>query len=243
MALVRWIFGSDNHGDMVCDEAVEKFLAFVKTWKPQWRIHGGDGMDLRCYRKGASADEKADGIRRDVQAHLLFLDKYRPQVFIEGNHDDRLRELASFGKEGSRETEIAADLQDKLDDHYRKKKITVVRYGQERDWWQTPEGGPKFCHGKHHNMHIARAHYDTYEGPVVHGHGHRPDIYQGASGCAISTPALARIWDLRYDRNRPGKKKQRNGWSFGVINTKTGRGEGWIVKKEDGVWICPMGEL
>lgn len=243
MGLIKWIFGSDNHGDMVDKEAVEKFLQFCKDWGPKYKIHGGDGMDLRCYRKGASQDEKADGIRRDVQAHLLFLDAYKPNIFIEGNHDDRLREIAEFGKETSRETEIASDLQQKLDDNYRKRGLTVIRYGVERDWWQAPEGGPKFCHGKHHNMHIARAHYDTYEGPVVHGHGHRPDTYQGASGQALSVPALCRIWDNRYDAKNPGKKKQRNGWAYGYINSKTGRGEGWIVKKEGGEWISPTGKL
>ena len=244
MALIKWIYGSDNHGDMVCEEAVAKFLKFTEEWKPKHKIHGGDGMDLRSYRKGAGAEEREEGIQRDIQAHLLFMEQYRPHVFIEGNHDHRLREMAEHGSEEKRSTEAAVALQEKLDEFYRKKiKCKVVRYGQERDWWQAPEGGHKFVHGKHHGTHIARAHHDTYEGPTVCGHGHRPDIYQGAGGTSIASPALCRIWDQRYDAHQPGKKKQRNGWVFGVINSKTGRSEGWIVKKEEGVWISPMGEL
>lgn len=243
MGLIKWVFGSDNHGDMVCDESVEKFLGFVGEWKPKYKIHGGDGMDLRSYRRGASAEEKQEGVLRDIQAHMLFMEQYRPDVFLEGNHDHRLRELAEHGSQERASTEVAIMLQDKLDEFYRKQKCQVVRYGQEMDYWQAPEGGHKFVHGKHHGMHIARAHHDTYEGPTINGHGHRPDIYQGAGGQSISSPALCRIWDQRYDVHLPGKKKQRNGWVYGYINEKTGKGEAWIIKKEGGLWLSPQGEL
>ena len=97
MALIKWIYGSDNHGDMVCEESVEKFLGFVAEWKPKYKIHGGDGMDLRSYRRGAGAEEREEGIQKDIQAHLLFMESYKPHVFLEGNHDHRLREMAEHG--------------------------------------------------------------------------------------------------------------------------------------------------
>ena len=100
-----------------------------------------------------------------------------------------------------------------------------------------------FTHGKHHNMHIAKAHYDAYGGPTVNGHGHREDYYQGPRGTSISVGCMARIWDLRYDRQRTAKKKHRNGWAYGVIDSKTGRGSAWTVKREAGTWISPMGNL
>lgn len=246
MSLVKFVFATDTHGDMVNASAVEKLLTFVDSWKPKYRIHGGDGMDLRCYRKGASREEREDGISRDVQAHLHFLNQYKPHVFIEGNHDDRLREQSEYGSEEARSTEIARELQDTLDAYYRKKKMQVVKYSYvngRKDYWQAPEGGYYFAHGKHHNMHAAKSNHETYEHPVICGHVHRFCSWQGRTGTSYTSPCLADIEKLRYDRHRPGKYKQSNGWVYGMINSKTGNSIAWTVVCDGGKWLSPEGEL
>lgn len=246
MGLIKFVFGSDNHGDMGCPIAIKKFLDFTENeWKPKYRIHGGDGMDLRRYRKGASEDETKDRVKPDIAAHLLFLEQYRPHVFLEGNHDWRLREVAEHGDPHSDSTDRAIELQDGLDEFYRKMKIQVVRFGWEHGGqeWRAPEGGPAFAHGTRHGVHAAKQMTDDYEGAVIFGDVHRVSVWQGRRGLTMSSPCLADTTKLRYDVKNPGKRLHRKGWLYGVINDKTGRHEVWPVKCEDGAWISPMGEL
>jgi hypothetical protein len=78
MAYKKFIVAADNHGGLVCEAAKKKFLAFADDWKPHHRIHLGDLWDFSPLRRGASPEEKADGISDDYQCGLDFLDVLVP---------------------------------------------------------------------------------------------------------------------------------------------------------------------
>ena len=50
---IKFVFASDSHGDMACEESLQAFYAYCKDFKPDLRIAGGDHYDLRSPRQGA----------------------------------------------------------------------------------------------------------------------------------------------------------------------------------------------
>lgn len=90
----RFVVAFDNHGDMIDRKVSRVFDEFLREFKPDIRIHGGDCFDLRALRRGASDEEKCDGTKADVEAGLEFMATLNPQVFLRGNHDERLWDAA-----------------------------------------------------------------------------------------------------------------------------------------------------
>lgn len=50
----RFIAGFDFHGDKQNKAACEVFFRFMKDWKPEIRVMGGDLFDFRPLRRKAS---------------------------------------------------------------------------------------------------------------------------------------------------------------------------------------------
>jgi hypothetical protein len=54
---------------------------------------------------------------------------------------------------------------------------------------------------------------------------------------------MADLNQLLYSDRQPAKLGHRNGFLYGIINTKTGDWKAWQVSKENEVWISPQGVL
>ena len=67
------IFIADTHGDLVCPDAVKVVKQFIEDWKPKHRIHLGDVWDFRALRKGASPEERMEGISYDYSCGVELL--------------------------------------------------------------------------------------------------------------------------------------------------------------------------
>src|SRR6476469_5531291 len=101
----KWCAAFDNHGNEADKSAVKAFFEFNKWFKPEIRVHGGDCFNFAALRKGASDEEKREGIRQDVDAGIDFIKQFEPTHFLRGNHDERLWDasksddgkLADFG--------------------------------------------------------------------------------------------------------------------------------------------------
>lgn len=239
----RFLVAADNHGGLVDEEATRKFLDFADTWKPHHRIHLGDLWDFSPLRRGASQEDKADGIADDYIAGLDFLDRFKPNFLTLGNHDDRIWQGAAHSADGIMR-ERCAELADKSEAEFRKRKITWCAYHVGK-YLQMPEGGPKLIHGFRSTLYPARAHHDNW-GACLHGHVHKPDEYVARhidGSMAFSVGCLANLDKLSYADRTPAKLGWRNGWLYGIINSKTGAWHAWHVKKEEGVWISPQGQL
>jgi len=243
MAYKKFIVAADNHGSLVCEASKKKFLAFADSWKPHHRIHLGDLWDLSPLRRGASSEERADGISDDYQMGLEFLDAFRPNFLTLGNHDDRLWQHSTNCSDGMLR-EHCAKLAQASEDEFKKRKIAWVPYHVSK-FLRMPEGGPKLIHGFRATMYPAKSHFENW-GACLHGHTHKPDVYTARhidGEASFSVGCLADIDAMTYADRTPAKLAWRNGWLYGIINDRTGAWQAWHVIKENGVWISPMGIL
>ena len=243
MSFKKFLVCGDNHGGLVSKEAVNKLLAFKKTWKPDHIIHLGDVWDFAPLRNGASQEEKADGIKEDYAAGLEFLDNLKPTHLTLGNHDDRIYQLADKCRDGILR-EACSALVDRTEEELRKRRILFTPY-KVRAFLRMPEGGPKLIHGFRSTLYPAKAHHDNW-GECLHGHCHTSDSHTARhvdGGKSFSVACLADLDKLTYSDRQPAKLGHRNGWLYGIIHTKTGRWNAWPVVKEDGHWISPQGIL
>lgn len=239
----RFLVGCDNHGGLVDEVSISKFLAFDKDWKPHYRIHLGDNWDFSPLRRGASQEEKADGIADDYAAGQRFLEDWTPHFLTLGNHDDRIWLNSTHCADGILR-ERCHELAQASEKFFRKLKINFVPYHVKR-FLRMPEGGPKLIHGFRSTLYPAKAHFENW-GPCIHGHTHKPDEHTARhidGSAAYSVGCLANLDALSYADRQPAKLQWRNGWLYGYINTRTGSWSAWNVKKEDGIWLSPMGIL
>jgi predicted phosphodiesterase len=243
MSYKKFLVAADNHGSLVSEEAKKKILDFAKSWKPNYKIHLGDFIDLAPLRRGASPEERADGISDDVMMGMEFLKEFKPNYLTLGNHDDRLA-LHSTGCADGMLRERCAELWRDNEDGFKKLNITTCQYHVSK-FLMLPEGGPKFIHGFRATMYPAKSHFENW-GPCIHGHVHKPDVYvarhiEGQS--SFSVGCLADIDQLSYADRTPAKLAWRNGFLYGLVNEKTGAWQAWNVIKEGNDWISPMGIL
>lgn len=239
----RFIVGTDPHGSLVCDEAVKKLLDFDATWKADYRIHLGDAWDFSPLRRGASQEEKAEGISEDFTAGLIFLDQFKPHFLTLGNHDDRVFQHATHCADGILR-ERCEELCVAIEREFKKRKTAWCEYKVGK-YLMMPEGGPKLIHGFRSTMYPAKAHYENW-GECLHGHCHTADEYTArhiSGGKAFSVPCLADLNKLTYSDRQPAKLGHRNGFLYGIINQKTGAWDAWQVTKIKGDWFSPHGPL
>jgi UDP-2,3-diacylglucosamine pyrophosphatase LpxH len=232
MKLIRWCACFDTHGDQVDALALEAFKSFVSWWKPQIKIHGGDAWDFRWLRRSASDEEKAESVAEDFESGLDLLKWYKPDVFLWGNHDDRLRRLMDSSHGAQRELagqwldRISVELRDTKHYPYCKRRGVHVL----KDF--------SFIHGYGHGMNAARDAANVY-GNVVMGHTHRidsvrvtsrEDKYGYTAGCLC-------ILDMDYTRPNMGTLRHAHGWVYGVV--AGGRCIVWQARKYGNVWVLP----
>jgi hypothetical protein len=243
MSYIPWIAAADNHGSLGCPVALKKLLAFCDTWKPKHRIHLGDLWDFSPLRRGASQEEKAEGIVDDYQAGLEFIDAFKPNFLTLGNHDDRIWLNSTHAPDGILR-ERCQELARASEDAFRKRRIAFVPY-HVKSYLRMPEGGPRLIHGFRATMYPAKAHYENW-GECLHGHTHKPDAYHARhieGSQAFSVGCMADITQMTYADRTPAKLAWRQGFLYGLINSKTGQWQAWHATNENGTWISPQGVL
>jgi hypothetical protein len=217
VAVDTFVSVSDLHGDRQDRRAVKAFHTFVMDWKPKRRIFKGDLWDFRALRIGADTDEKTHSMKVDFDAGMKFLEWYRPQVFIRGNHDERLWDAVE--RDGLMKSgpiaDYAAELVGRFDALAASLKIEVLPYNKRRGVWS--EGGLKFTHG-----------FDGMEpekmaamyGNVLYGHGHSilaaASPSHGDNRVARMTGCLC-LLDLEYNRGQTKTLRQQHGWAYGAF--------------------------
>lgn len=245
MAWEKSMFVGCNHGDFVDEDAVKVAKRFMADWNPKHRNHLGDNWDFRAIRKGASPEEKAEGMRRDIECGFEFLEWFKPQQFVYGNHDHRPYRMA---QESSNATtaELFEDLCNDMDERLRKMKIKVTPWGVE-EFARFPIGNIKLIHGfRSSKTNPAKINFDEY-GQSIASHVHKPSTYHACHidrTKAYTVGTMANISKMGYANGFTSKLGWRNGFMYGIHNTKTGDWEAWhVVKQDDGSWLSPHGIL
>lgn len=232
----KFIIAFDNHGDMVDKASSEVFFKFVKDWKPDIRIHGGDCFDFRPLRRKADDEERRESLRADWDAGIEFLETLQPQHFLLGNHDFRAYELV---EKGGPAADYAYELCQRLEKLSSKMGCQIYPYHKRLGVLRL--GHLKIVHGFYSGVFACRQHAQVY-GSVLHGHSHSIDEFsipglERRVGRACG--ALCDLSKLTYSDRTPSSLRHANGFPYGLLDTKTGEHHVAQAEKIGGRWVLP----
>jgi hypothetical protein len=214
--MTTFVAASDLHGDRQDRTSRILFDRFVQDFKPKRRFFLGDIFDFRALRSGADEDEKRHSMKDDFDAGMDFLESFRPNVVLLGNHDIRLWrtvEVDGLRKSGPL-TDFATILIERFDRFVAKTNTLVLPYDKRRGVYS--ESGLRMVHGFDR---MAASTMATTYGNVIYGHGHAIETATAPSiteKTARQIGALTRL-DLDYNRSQTRTLKQANGFAYGAF--------------------------
>jgi hypothetical protein len=241
MSFKKFIVAADSHGELIHKESLSKLMGFCDTWKPHIRVDLGDVWDFAPLRGGASLNDQTRSISEDYQAGIRYLETFRPNLLTLGNHDSRIWEWASSKSNGVMRDHCQG-LVDSSIRKFKQLKITWIPY-RVGAYLTLPDSRVKLIHGFHSGVNPAKMHFERY-GQCVHGHVHAPNQYTARhieGGEAHSIGCIGDIDKMEYADRYTAKLGWRQGFAYGIINTKTGDTKIWQVTKEGDTWISPQG--
>ncbi len=231
--VTRWAIAFDNHGNKAVKHVVETFFSFIDDFKPTIRIHGGDCFNFAALRKGASDQDKREAMADDFDAGIKFIERYKPTVFLRGNHDERLYD-ATKSDDGK-----VRDYADSLTKQIKAALAgcPMIEYNKRKGVYQL--GDHKVIHGYNCGMYAAR-HAAAAYGHVLMGHVHTDNEQsvariEGAKGHSFG--CMCEL-DQDYNRGHLNTLAQCHGWAYGFLYP-SGAVQVVHAKQIDGRWILP----
>lgn len=216
--VTRFVVVSDSHGDQADEQTTSAVLAFCKDFKPHIRIHAGDAWDFRQLRKGASDDERAASLEDDWEAGTDFLRRFfdggTRNVFLRGNHDERMWHFAGSATGLLRDYALAGIGRIKV--LMGKCQARMLPYDAALGILEL--GQLKVLHGYHVGVGACRQHAMVY-GNCLFGHVHTIE----SAPVARLDPAEARSIgclckrDMDYVNAKTGKLRWGQGWAYGLL--------------------------
>jgi hypothetical protein len=214
----RFMVVGDTHGDMADGRSVKAALDFAADFKPEIRCHLGDAYDFRNLRKGASDDEKAASLADDWEAGTDFLraffDGGKENVFLRGNHDERMWHFARSATGVLRD--FANDGIKRIEGVVRQARARMLPYDSALGIYAL--GKLTVIHGYHHGVGACRQHASIYRNSIF-GHVHTIE----SSAVASLEPAEARSIgclckrDMDYVNAKTGKLRWGQGFAYGLL--------------------------
>lgn len=235
-----FVVAFDSHGDMQSKSTVKAFLKFCDLWKPKYRIFGGDNWDFRPLRGKATDEEKRESMKKDFEAGMDFIKKFRPHFFIRGNHDERLWELAERG-DGVRSDYAQLGIKE-VEKELKAMSCRMLPYHKRDGVLRI--GHLKVLHGFFCGVYAARQHALVY-GSCLFGHVHDvtehsiPGLERRVARCGGCLCTL----DFPYAARTPNTLRQSQGWPYGVINSRTGEYIVWQAERINGHYITAHGVI
>ena len=218
----KYLAVSCTHGAEADPRALDAMLRLKEAWKPQFTLHLGDAIDARCLRSGArkdsdSADHAAD-LADDLMQGLSFLKQLKPNVYLLGNHEARLTELAH--SPNAVLSYAAGHVMGRIQDEMAKIKCQVVPYVGVHPAGVFMLGDTGFTHGSLYNVSAARDVAEMAGHSIVMGHTHRVAMESARThaksigyniGCGIKL-------DIGYSSNRRQTLGWRHAAAYGYFN-------------------------
>ena len=211
---------SDVHLPFSNERALKLALRFKEDFKPDITLALGDWLDVSAAASFARDVEDFDTLN-EIEACNELLDRFKPDVFFEGNHEYRLRKAGNVHQEIRR----LLDLQYWLD--LKKRRCKWVPYSH-RSLYQV--GELTFIHGFASGVSASRKEAQRF-GHVVHGHTHRlgiasePTAYGPSFGYNIGCLCDIKSLDYIQSKSPPGWT---NGFGYGVVR-KSGKHQFHVV--------------
>jgi hypothetical protein len=210
----KFVVACDSHGDSCDPAAIEAFLGFVDAFRPAIRIHAGDAFDFRPLRNGASKEEAEEELMPDMEAGEAFLWRYKPQVFLKGNHDARLWEQAD--RKGP-VSEFCRMLAGRLDLFFGSMQTKVLPYDVRHGVYELAPG-LRVAHGFAAGINATSQMAKVY-GNVLHGHNHtveRVTVPGLPPKTGWSAGCLCKL-EMAYSSRRLTSLRQMQGFASGEI--------------------------
>lgn len=212
----RYMAVGCNHGAHISEPAKKEVLDFKKDFEPHLTIHLGDALDTTSFRAGAAnTPDQLAPIEDDMVAGLDFIKQYAPDLWMLGNHEDRLWKLRNHPKQ---HTAFAAKTCiDRITDFCDEIGCEYVLYGGMFDpkSWKLI-GDTLFAHGWIYNQNANRDNAESMGRDTVTAHTHR---LGSAPGRHIGTPMGYSVGTLSEIRAMEYAKSRRNtgAWSGGIV--------------------------
>jgi hypothetical protein len=240
--LTKFIFASDSHGDMADPEALAALYEFTKDFggSSVLKIAGGDQYDFRSLRKGVGTDkEGAESLQADIEEGKDFFTRWRPNVWLWGNHEHRLD--AAQGSGSALVRDYCQGVKDHVNAHARKCGAKVILpYHADKGVYRV--GPVAMIHGYAHGANstvVQGLHYSPFGGALIHGHTHNLAsiaLTKHGGGNAFSAGCLCRKEDMAYSAQRLASARWGSGWVAGFV-TAGGEYKAWLVHKMGDQWI------
>lgn len=218
--LTKWIYASDLHGDMQQGNVVDELYEFTEKFKPDVKIFGGDLFDFRAIRRGATATERADSMALDVELGLEFLNKWKPDVFLRGNHDERLWDTAKYAGDGLVRDHAQEGVR-QIETKCKLIKCKLLPYSVNEGVYRL--GKLSFIHGFHAGMYATKRHAEVFAdegGATIHGHTHsiqQASIARHGGANGFGAGCLCQL-DMEYNRHFTSRLMHQHGWGYGFVN-------------------------
>lgn len=232
-----------SHACYADPAALKATLDFKKRWKPDVTIHLGDAIDCTAFMSSHLGNGGGDAIEPDVESGLEYLKQLQPQVFLWGNHEDRLHRLANHKNEFVKFA--ALNLIERIETRCAVMKCQSIPYSGNSQSYQL--GRVRFMHGTVFNENATRDHataFAPHDGAVVHAHTHRPGAARGRRidepmGYCVGT--LTQRGALEYAQTRLATLAWGQAILWGEINVKTGDFQLWLHEHKIGQeWKLPV---
>ncbi len=210
MQTERVLFLPDIHVPHQDESALRVAGEFADDWKPHRTIFLGDLIDATAVATHAKGKTTVDQLGEYEQAREI-LDRFRPQVLLEGNHEERFR------RPGCVPWELWPLLKPSMWFGVKKRRILWVPYSNlERDIYRI--GKLSVIHGFRTNEFAAKAEAMSFD-CVVFGHTHRLQTVQPKHGyhkhTGFNIGCLCRL-DLEYEKTGP-PRGHAQGFAFGYF--------------------------
>lgn len=238
----KFVFFSDNHGNMEDTSCTDALVSFMERFDPDYRIHGGDGFDIKALRKGAEGKDVNDSLEEDIRQGIEFIKRTKPNVYLFGNHEDRLfKTMESSGSGIIRD--YCKEIIDYIVSTLKDVGCKVIKpYHAEDGTFQL--GSVVFCHGYSANQNSVREHaihYAPNGGACVIGHLHtimqaNAKRHKGVVGFCAGW--LGKQRTAGYAKNHLNTSTWGNGWCYGWV-----KGKEWKIlqaHKVGGQWVAPI---
>ena len=227
----RWVAVFDTHGDQIDREAEHDFFRFVDDFKPQIRIHGGDAFDLRNLRRGVSESERVDSMHADIEAGLGFLKRYKPDVWLLGNHDDRIPQCIRDGSDGNLR-QLCTLLWDQIEDQT--PNVEKLPYDSLKGVYRL--GDLSIMHGFQCGQFVAKQAAEHAASSALMGHVHYSSqipLTNAGRHVGYTSGCLARL-DMHYASRWRARLRWNHGWAWGYTDGE--HTSVFLAVKRNGFW-------
>jgi len=230
---------------MADPEALAALWEFCKDFKPDVRVAGGDHFDFRSLRRGVGSNdaESHESLRSDLEAGMDFLNKFRPTVYLWGNHEHRLDNLISSSG-SALHRDYCQDVKDSINRTARKAGAKVILpYHADKGVFRL--GPVAMVHGYAHGVNatvVQGLHYAVAGGALIHGHTHNLAsiaLTQHGSGNAFSAGCLCQKEEMGYASHRLATARWGSGFVAGWVDGSNYKA--WLVHKVGKKWVWNTG--